>query len=488
MGYYSLYKIIKDFFRTIFGNKILKFTFIFILFMLIFLFFNKNKVNASSSLELTGGSITLPSWVDSSSYNAYIFQSAIDTNNKYYFLTIFTRGGGYLKLGTYGNDTAFTTTGNGLSISTRNNKFSNFYGSVAEYQTFINTYFSSNNLSWSTWTTYSDLNYFDIDAENCYINGTQDILNSDNSVYIQGNNLYIPESLQIYPYFENVTEIENGNPDGVIIDSGEFSNTDNLYFHLLEIQTGVSTADNSIYYYLDKTFILNKDSDYYSTMLADPNVFYYFIPRYKLGLSQDSSYLYVLNNSKNQIQNSHGLISIDKSNGIFDVISSDTTGVITATEEESDRMKNIEESIANNENTINNINNTINNTNITEDTETEIDTNLNYNNNNESLTLLNNGFFTRLTNLLSNISNYNLNEDTTISLPLPNSNESLVLHSIDLNNNINGTLRTIINAFWTYIFTFYLWKFINKIYISITTGNILDSFSSSGEAITNNML
>lgn len=73
-----------------------------------------------------------------------------------------------------------------------------------------------------------------------------------------------------YPFFDNVTEIENGNPDGVFISPGDYSSNDYLYFHLLEVTTGMANQDNSRYYYNDKTFALNKDSDYFRTWV-DPN-------------------------------------------------------------------------------------------------------------------------------------------------------------------------------------------------------------------------
>lgn len=90
--------------------------------------------------------------------------------------------------------------------------------------------------------------------------------------------------------------------------------------------------------------------------------------------------------------------------------------------------------------------------------------------------------------MLTNILGYDLSEDTSVSIPLPNSNKTITLHSITIYDNVTGALRLIINAFWVYIFSFYMWKFINKIYIAVSTGHILDTFSSSGEAITNDML
>lgn len=296
------------------------------------------------------------------------------------------------------------------------------------------------------------------------------------------------------PSFDNVTEIENGYPDGVFISAGDLTKNNNIYFHLLRIDNTVSTADGSIYYYSDKTFLLNEQSKYYSTYygVEDSSQFYYYVPRARLTLDTDSSYIYVLNNSATQIQNSNRLIEKDVANGIYDVLNSDTTGVISATEAQSDKLANIEQQLAENQNGINNIENNVNdafnNTTVSSETQTEIDANLNFNNQNSTLNNLNGGFFTRLTTMISNLIPYNLSEDTTINIPYPNSNQYLTLHSNIISSNLSNTLILIINSFWVYIFSFYLFKFINKIYIAVSTGNILDTFNSNDEAITNNML
>lgn len=151
-------------------------------------------------------------------------------------------------------------------------------------------------------------------------------------------------------------------------------------------------------------------------------------------------------------------------------------------------MDTINNNINNLNNNINNVNDALTNTTPDNSISSDIDNSLNFNNQNESLNNLNGGFFSRLTTMLSNLLGYNLSEDTSVSIPLPNSNKTIVLHSKIIYDNVTGALRLIINAFWVYIFSFYMWKFINKIYIAVSTGNILDTFSSSGEAITNDML
>lgn len=356
------------------------------------------------------------------------------------------------------------------------------------YDNRMNSY-SSSNLWWNTSDEYSFSAWSFSQFSESFPNNISYSSNSYIDFYNTSNEKIDEYAPFVAPFFDNASEIENGNPDGVYISAGDISQNDNLYFHLLQIDTGLSSSDQSIYYYSDKTILLNKDSDYYRTW-NDPSIegFYYYIPRYKLGLSQNTSYLYVLNNSKQQIQNSFGIYEKDITNGIYDVVQSDTAGVITATEEESDRMKNIEQMLVNNQDSINNINDTLTNTTASEETETDVESSLNYSNENPTISNLRGGFFTRLSAMLANLTNYNLRQDTAVSVPLPHSDKNLTFHSIDIYNNVPDPLKTIINLFWVFIFNFYLFKFVNHLYISITTGKILEDFNAKNEVITDQML
>lgn len=321
--------------------------------------------------------------------------------------------------------------------------------------------------------------------------------NHDIKNYENPNEILFPDNSFFAPHFDNITEIENGYPDGVFISRNSYSENEALYFHLLKITDTVADGNQSVYYYEPKVFKLIKDNKYYRTYPNDTeNKFsYYYIQRSALTLDTNSSYLYVLSNNGDFITNSYGILQPDIPGGIYDVVESDTAGIITQQDAINDKIANInnnQQDIANSQqdiaNNSNNITNFLTENTISNDTNNNIDTNLDFNNQNTALNNLNGGFFSRLTLMLTNLLGYNLAEDTSVSIPLPNSYKSIVLHSIDIYNNVTGSLRLIINAFWVYIFSFYMWKFINKIYIAVSTGNILDSFSSSGEAITNDML
>lgn len=299
---------------------------------------------------------------------------------------------------------------------------------------------------------------------------------SNHDIKDASGNIVFDNTTFFSPHFDNITEIEQGYPDGVIISRGSYSQDETLYFHLLKITNTIKDDSNTIYYYSPKIFALNKDSKYFRTYDADiENKYsYYFINRSALSLDTNSSYLYVLSNSSESYTNSYGILQPDIPAGIYDVIQSDTTGVITSQDSTNDKIQNIDD--------------TLNDNNVSSDTETNIEDSLKFDNKNDGLNNLNNGFFSRLTSMLSNLLGYNLSDDTSVSIPFPNSEKHLILHSKDIHDHVNGAIRVIINAFWIYVFSYYLWKFINKIYISVSSGNILDSFSSSGEAITNDML
>lgn len=300
---------------------------------------------------------------------------------------------------------------------------------------------------------------------------------------ITSNEVIIEDSSYNAPSFDNVTEIENGYPDGVFISRGDYSENDKLYFHLLKITNTVADGNQSVYYYNDRIFELVKGNKYYQTYLEDnPSEHsYYFVDRASLSLDTDSSYLYVLSSNSSIINNSYGILQPDEPAGIYDVVESDTAGVISAQDAINDKIQNIN-------NNQQEITNTLTENTISTDTETDINTSLNYNNNNADLTGFHNGFFTRLANILNSLVDYDLDEDSTIEFPVPYTNQSITIHSYSLKNNIPESLYYIIQSFWLFIFTFYLFKFINKIYISFSTGEILSNFDSKDEVITNSML
>lgn len=317
--------------------------------------------------------------------------------------------------------------------------------------------------------------------------------NTDILSYSNLDNVLVPPNLTFYtyPHFDNIDEIEGGYPNGVYISRGDYSSSDNLYFHLLSVNnTTVPSPGNSVFYYSDNVYELNKDSSYYKEWLGDNNedYSYYYIPRYKLSFDMNTSYVYVLSDSPEIINNSYNHIEIDVSNGVYDVLESDTTGVMTATDEESDRLKRIEDEAVQQANNSSSINNALTNTTTDTQNEEDISNNLDFNNNNSALNNANSGFFSRLVSILNGIIDYDMEEDSTVTFPIPFTNKTITLHSNFMSQNVPEPLYTIIQAFWLFLFNFYLFRFVNKIYIAFSTGKILSDFNSSDEVITNSML
>lgn len=78
MGFYSIYKIIKDIIRTLFGNKILKIIIILSIIFCVIFFFNKSSVFALNSTDYTSVTINNTEYLLDIDY--------ILSNYDYYFL------------------------------------------------------------------------------------------------------------------------------------------------------------------------------------------------------------------------------------------------------------------------------------------------------------------------------------------------------------------------------------------------------------------
>ena len=86
MGFYSLYKILKDMLRTLFGNTFLKiFLVIAIVFTVVFIYSEKTfAYSTSDNLTFTfhNKNYTLPSWIEGHKYACFIETNA--SNSNYY--------------------------------------------------------------------------------------------------------------------------------------------------------------------------------------------------------------------------------------------------------------------------------------------------------------------------------------------------------------------------------------------------------------------
>lgn len=450
-----------------------------------------------NSFQVEGGTITFPSWTLGSGYNCYLFQQPTLTSDVYRWVALVTRDNGQLKKSSQNNSfytgsTWISSSNTGITMASSNSSYyTPFTGTVSEFQSRINGLANKSYQS-AIWWNNSTMNSVNLDYENSYIYSTSDILDSEGNVlYPEGT--YTPDSLIKYPQVAtSISDLETLNFDVISVDGRDYSTKD---FDILFYDKNVVNNSDSIY--PKRIITLNQNTTYFQPNLsANPNInAIYWIPIDEIGLNLYIGGSYEIRFAERvPYQGGGGFREGDEYTynylgqpvnfTISSNVTQDKIDALNKEIEDTTEKKYHDQTI----NTINNINNFLNDSNINDSTNDDINNSLNFNNQNSSLNNLNGGFFSRLTTMLSNLLGYDLSQDTSVSIPMPNSNKYITLHSIDIYNNVTGALRLIINAFWFYIFAFYMWKFINKIYIAVSTGNILDTFSSSGEAITNDML
>lgn len=174
--------------------------------------------------------------------------------------------------------------------------------------------------------------------------------------------------------------------------------------------------------------------------------------------------------------------------GIYDVVQSDTAGVITEQQALNDKIANInnnQQDIANNSN---NINNYLNENTISNDTNDNINTNLNFDNTATNFSNMYDTFFSRLSSTISNLGSYKLSDIETINLPIPFTQKTISLTSNIVSEHMPEILTSLFTAFWLFIFSKYFLAYILFIYRLIASGHILDNINSNTEIITNDVL
>lgn len=499
MGYYSFYKIFQDIIRKLFNIKIWKICLIIILFFLFcsgfckcFGAFNDNGI--SNTFDVTYNNTTYSITVPES--DLFDFE---DVTNIYG-----VRNGDnlifYVLVG-------YPDTTLRVRVDGTTNYIRNYVGNSTTELTGVNYvyhfwYYLPTGQYWNKSTELGRIvdNYSSSTYN--FVYATKNVLDRySNTVYFAKNSVSIK-----YPNIANsLTDLETLNFDVISVNAWDWSNKE---FDILFYDRNVTNTSSTEGLYPKRVITLNKDTSYYqSDLTADPNKnAIYWIPISETGLNfyvggnyeirlaerveidppiANTSYYYSYLGSPLDFT-----ISSDISQDKIDAINKEIEDMTNEKyhNETMNSLNNINNNINNVNNNINNLNNALTNTTPDSSVSDDINNSLDFNNQNEGLNNLNGGFFSRLTTMLSNLLGYNLADDTSVSIPLPNSNKSIVLHSKIIYDNVTGALRLIINAFWVYIFSFYMWKFINKIYIAVSTGNILDTFSSSGEAITNDML
>lgn len=476
MGYYSFYKIIKDIFRTIFGSKFIKFIFVFLIIFFILSIYNNVKADNEVLYTINNSTETLD-LTDLQQYYYYVGACYYTRERSYTYQVVVSDKPFII----YTNSNPTNTNGGTFYTLDQCALYTAFgSGTLTQLRNIITNAIPSGsfnpNYGFSVYNPSRANGNLTVSADSAVIATNFDIKDQNGDVIF--NSTVVPSF--VYPFFTpSTSDIQSLNFDNLFVELGDYNLSENkLYLHALEIINSIPENNDVLYYYSDNVFNLDTKSIYYKQFFDTTN-YYFSIPKGSINFGVDKSYLLVLTNKKSLEMNSVGLYEKNETEGFFDVVLVDTSGIVSESE------------VINNN--INNINNNINpnspiNNQLESSTDESIDTNLNFNNQNSSLNNLNNGFFTRLTTLLNNMIDYDSNVDTVVSIPYPNSNKTLDLHSNMISSNLSNVLQLLISAFWFYVFGFYMFRFINKIYIAVTSGSILDTFSNSDEAITNNML
>lgn len=471
MGYYSIYKIFKDIFTTIFGRKFIKFLFIFIISLIIILFIYKNNVNAVS-VEYNNTTYDLP--------DPPSFDTAIGIESR---LNTYPDGYKYIIIGysTYSQKFILTYVNSSTLLKYTPTNSNNGAIRSSSVMYLIQYSLIDNNWVYTSNSYRSDIAI----SISTPLFTTTDILNADGTIYKPA------QSLIKYPEIANsLSDLETLDFDVISINGWDWSNKDFdvLFYDRNNVDT--STTDGL---YPKRVITLNKNTSYYQpTISADPDKnAIFWIPIEETGLNFYIGGNYEIRLAERvPIQGGGGFRNGDEysynylGQSVTFTISSNTTqdriNSINKQIEETTQKKYHDETIS----SINNINNNINNindnlTNTTPDTNIDsyISNSFNYNKSTENLSNMHNGFFSRLMALFSSMQDYNLNEDTVINIPIPHSNKYITLHSNIISSHIAEPLKSIITAFWMYVFYFYAYKFFNYILIEIEEGRILDENS-----------
>ena len=304
MGFYSIYKIIKDMFRTIFGNRNLKLLFISIFIIIIIFFFDKNVVNASNTFTVTttnNYTLIIPNeyitydYIYILSMNGQFF--CIGTNSYLYRQSSFS----YRTV-----DDSTMLKSNGISINNTTLDFSNvtpyidstrpaqFYGgSSSIYCEFCSAYLLDSDISTvikqpnfvkpssfvspTLSNTQSQLE--NLAFSNFTINAndyTEDIENNDGVLYMLFYNRSLSNSQTtdgLYPIKEKAftkgsiyTDYDNSTSENIVFSypifmSGVFFNIGSTYEIRFAKKTYNAEYNTDFYQYFGNTYIFTISSD-----------------------------------------------------------------------------------------------------------------------------------------------------------------------------------------------------------------------------------
>lgn len=323
MGFYSFYKIFKDIIKTIFGKKFYRGLLIILIVLALLSFF---KYNASYAGQILINDNTYTISDDVLAFkNIFIVEYIPDiTQCAIYFSN---------------GDFSFEVIGNKYYVSSTDVFYSGRFRLVGQTSNTPNI----SNFTLSRATIHNVGTNVTVDTSSNSLDGTlQQIVYCNCKIYEKytGNVIY-DGSPYIEPHFDNTdTDIQNLSFEWLYIDPADFGTDEPLYFHLLGVIDSVASGNDIIFYYNDVSYKLDKKSKYF--IESEPTD-YYSIPRYKLSLSLNSVYFFVISSDGSKINQSTNAITTDY-DGVYQVVSVNTTGILTQDDINNNNIKSITES------------------------------------------------------------------------------------------------------------------------------------------------
>lgn len=487
MAYYSIYKIIKDIVRTIFGNKILKILLITLVCLVIYFIIFNNKVSAAvvyDDITLVDGNsyeLEFPDWFNYDDYAVcfyYSSYSAGSSNSATINFCITEKNSSYTL-----NSNNYITCTNAVAAYNYGGGLSSFGTKLSE----IKSLTKQTNFSYTGYGYGVDLSRYGSSFSSYKFFNTLDIY--------KNNQIFQPAEEPIkYPEVStSLSDLENLNFQVISINGWDYSNND-LWF--LFYDRTYTDEDSFTNLYPTSQFLLNELSDYYIASLsseADDNKVYW-IPsdqlnttfkaggtygfRFALRIMDGPAFSYQYITDEIQFTINQNLSS--------DIIASFNNNI--KDQQEKENFTNIEDAInnqsQNQQNFYNNMFSEQFNENLADDTLTGATDSTDSIDNSQYI-----GLFSTVFGKFSDIINGDFSSIEEIHYPVPNTNKDIIIRSDLLSSKISNTfIYVIIQSLWMYIFGLYIFKFSNNLVRKIKDGSILNGYENNNEVITSTML
>lgn len=367
MGFYSIYKIIKDMIRTLFGNKILKFIIITIILLILSLLLNNESKAYSTSDSLTftfhNSTYTLPSWIEGHRYACFISSNDVYPDRADLLFILFDDNNNeYLQEYVYNNQLTFIKSSG--SVGFHSIKIT----SITNLQSAINEYINYNTLINRSLATSESISrkFFTLSDNDAFLKSTVNIVNRDTNEPVYST--YINPSLG-----NTQSQLENLSFDNFIINANSFTqdmiNDPDSPLVMLFYNRSLSNSSNTDGLYPIKEKYFYKESIYFDTENSTDDNYIFNYPIFKTGVFFNIGSTYEIKLAKRvyiQEYNTWGYDFFDNSytftvstNVTQDYINQLNQQTATTTDEENQQQQ--LDAINNQTQSIDNINNSITN-------------------------------------------------------------------------------------------------------------------------------